>query len=281
MLSSSPPKITDLAIPGASPRPTGPGSTRKTAKHERVGDTRAQLPGSCPRVTVTELVLPCGSTTVTGTACPGLTPAAPRTARRWTAPCVVHRGDHIAGLDPGGRCWPARYDAANRDTGGLTVLVDDGHRADTERGSPGVGDMAAVGDELSGDVGNHVAGDREPDAWCCGTAGLRGDRGHVGTPITLADRSTSAPPLLPGLIAALVWMAWGRVAPGEPSPAGSVTARPTAETMPSVTLPVSPSGLPMASTMSPICNFEESPKRAGFSPVGGWSRWITARSSGG
>src|SRR6478609_10243937 len=34
MLSPSPSKITDLAIPGASLRPTGPGSTPQTAKHE-------------------------------------------------------------------------------------------------------------------------------------------------------------------------------------------------------------------------------------------------------
>jgi hypothetical protein len=36
MLSPSPSKITDLAILGASLRPTGPGSTPKTAKHERL-----------------------------------------------------------------------------------------------------------------------------------------------------------------------------------------------------------------------------------------------------
>ena len=81
-------------------------------------------------------------------------------------------------------------------------------------------------------IANPMPGAAEPPV--CGEIAA-----SVGKPITLADRSTSAPTLLPGLIAALVWMAWGRVAPGEPSPAGSVTARPTAETMPSVTLPVS------------------------------------------
>src|SRR3954451_8636482 len=51
--------------------------TATTAIRQRcaASTTRAQLPGSCPRVTVTDLVLPCGSMTVTGTACPGLSPA--------------------------------------------------------------------------------------------------------------------------------------------------------------------------------------------------------------
>ena len=73
----------------------------------------------------------------------------------------------------------------------------------------------------------------------------------------------------------------GRVAPGEPGLCGSLTVRPTAETMPFVTLPVKPSGLPMASTMSPIRSRVESPNVAGCSPAGGLSSLITARSSGG
>ena len=81
----------------------------------------------------------------------------------------------------------------------------------------------------------------------------------VGIPTTWPDRSASAPPLLPGLIAALVCTACGSVAPGPPFAPGSVTVRPTAETMPLVTLPVSPNGLPMARTMSPITSFDESP----------------------
>src|ERR1039458_4506457 len=68
----------------------------------------------------------------------------------------------------------------------------------------------------------------------------------VGTPMTCPDRLTSAPPLLPGLIGALIWIAPGRVAPGDSRVAGSAAARPVAETMPSVTLLVSPSGLPTA-----------------------------------
>ena len=60
----------------------------------------------------------------------------------------------------------------------------------------------------------------------------------------------------------------------------SETVRPTAEMIPSVTLLARPSGLPMASTISPTCSLEESAKRAGTrcsAPV----TWITARSSGG
>jgi hypothetical protein len=77
-------------------------------------------------------------------------------------------------------------------------------------------------------------------------------------PITRPEGSTSAPPELPGLIAALVWMADERVAP---LPSG--TLRFTAETMPSVTLERSPSGLPRASVMSPTSTCEESAKVAG------------------
>jgi hypothetical protein len=65
----------------------------------------------------------------------------------------------------------------------------------------------------------------------------------VGIPMHCPDRLTSAPPLLPGLIGALIWIAPGRVAPGDSGVAGSPTARPVAETMPSVTLLVSPSGV--------------------------------------
>ena len=56
----------------------------------------------------------------------------------------------------------------------------------------------------------------------------------VGMPITCPEALTSAPPLLPGLMGALVWIALGKVAAAEPGAAGSVTARPVAEMMPSV-----------------------------------------------
>ena len=81
-------------------------------------------------------------------------------------------------------------------------------------------------------------------------------------------------------MAALVWTTSGRVAPGPPASDGSVTVRPTAETMPFVTLPVRPSGLPMASTMSPTASLLESPKVAGCRSGGGALTVITARSSG-
>src|SRR3954469_2179004 len=89
--------------------------------------------------------------------------------------------------------------------------------------------------------------------------------------MTLPDRSTSAPPELPGLISALAWMAWDRV-----TPLPSDTLRLTDDTMPWVTLDRSPSGLPIASEMSPARTFDESPKLAGsgVAPV----IWMTARS---
>jgi hypothetical protein len=54
----------------------------------------------------------------------------------------------------------------------------------------------------------------------------------VGMPITCPEAFTSAPPLLPGLIGALVWIAPGNVVAGEPEVAGSVTARPVAKMLP-------------------------------------------------
>src|SRR5215468_1243122 len=53
-------------------------------------------------------------------------------------------------------------------------------------------------------------------------------------------------------------MVSGSVAPGEPSPPGSDTVRPTADTMPLVTLLVRPNGLPIANTMSPTATLLES-----------------------
>ena len=116
-----------------------------------------------------------------------------------------------------------------------------------------------------------------PWAWVplCGLAAA-----SVGMPITCPEALTSAPPRLPGLIAAVVWIAPGRVVAAEPWAAGSVTARPVAEMMPSVTLPDRPSGLPTASTTSPAWALAESPNRAGCRPEGSPTR-ITARSSGG
>src|ERR1700740_2411934 len=79
-------------------------------------------------------------------------------------------------------------------------------------------------------------------AACAPPPGLAAAR--VGMPMTCPDMLTSAPPLLPGLMGALVWMTSGRVAPAASAVAGSVTDRPVADTMPSVTLLASTSGLP-------------------------------------
>src|ERR1035437_2713361 len=64
------------------------------------------------------------------------------------------------------------------------------------------------------------------------------DAWAVVTPMTCPDASTSGPPLLPGLIAASVW-----IRPGRPPDAdegglslGTVMSRPSAETIPVVTV---------------------------------------------
>ena len=102
-----------------------------------------------------------------------------------------------------------------------------------------------------------------------------------------------APPELPGLSEASVWMALYVVVdepvsplywlppnsngqpppPCRPGPAclalvprslGTVTSRSSAETMPLVTVPVRPSGEPIATTSSPTLTLSESPSVAGL-----------------
>src|SRR3954451_2962257 len=63
----------------------------------------------------------------------------------------------------------------------------------------------------------------------------------VGMPMTAPSESTSAPPLLPGLIGALVW-----ITAGSATPPPSGTVRLVELTTPWVTLERSPSGLPIA-----------------------------------
>ena len=70
-----------------------------------------------------------------------------------------------------------------------------------------------------------------------------GDRIAVFMPITLPSWVNSGPPELPGLIGASIWMNWSY----GPSP----MSRLTAETMPAVTVPPRPNGLPIATTHSP------------------------------
>ena len=79
----------------------------------------------------------------------------------------------------------------------------------------------------------------------------------VLTPITSARELTSGPPELPGLSAASVWITspirrpfWAR------------SERPTALTMPAVTVDSNPSGLPMAMAICPGLSFLELPSRA-------------------
>ena len=100
--------------------------------------------------------------------------------------------------------------------------------------------------------------------------------------MTWPSRFTSAPPLLPGLIAAEVCtMLVMRGARAVAVRRRSLTVRPVAETMPWVTLDESPSGEPMASTIWPTSTSSEPPNTAGRSPAGARSSLITARSCSG
>ncbi len=103
--------------------------------------------------------------------------------------------------------------------------------------------------------------------------------------------STSAPPLLPGLIAALVWIALVTTTSLSCAAAGSsvrpccwpvtacvVTGRSRALTMPVVTVPDSPSGLPRAMTGSPTDSDPLCARVIGVRSDGGSSSRTTARS---
>ncbi len=68
-------------------------------------------------------------------------------------------------------------------------------------------------------------------------------------PTTREEESASAPPLLPGLSAASVWMTSSTTRAVRPSRVGS--ERPSPLTTPAVTDPASPSGLPTATTSCP------------------------------
>src|SRR6476660_206349 len=74
-------------------------------------------------------------------------------------------------------------------------------------------------------------------------------------PTTAPVASTSAPPELPGLIAASVWMA-SMTATVSPVPSRR-TGRCSALTIPVVTVPARPSGEPMAITLSPTARADE------------------------
>jgi hypothetical protein len=80
-------------------------------------------------------------------------------------------------------------------------------------------------------------------------------------PITLPDVSTSVPPELPSLMAASVCSR--PVSFSDPVS----RLRSSADTMPAVTVPVSPSGAPNASTVSPTATPSSVPKVMGVRPV--------------
>ena len=128
------------------------------------------------------------------------------------------------------------------------------------------------------------------------------------TPMISPLLFTSAPPELPGLMAASVWITlmemepWSAVcwlwpppgganwkpssSPWESSPSSGAAEEATlmvrfrVETMPSVTVPVRPSGEPMAMAVSPTLSLPESPRVAGVRPEAS-STLMTARSESG
>ena len=83
----------------------------------------------------------------------------------------------------------------------------------------------------------------------------------VLTPTTSPRPLTSAPPELPGLSAASVWIRLSISRPLFRPPAASV--RPSAETTPAVTDPSKPCGFPIATTSWPTRSVSASPSTAG------------------
>ena len=84
-------------------------------------------------------------------------------------------------------------------------------------------------------------------------------------PTTRPRPLASAPPELPGLRAASVWITFSMIRAGR-RPAGAGRARPRAETTPAVTEPSKPCGLPIATTSWPTRSSSASPSSAGASP---------------
>ena len=99
----------------------------------------------------------------------------------------------------------------------------------------------------------------------------------VLTPITSPREFSSGPPELPGLSAASVW-----ITSGISRPVLARMLRPSALTMPAVTVCSKPSGLPMAMAISPRLTPAERPKRRLRSaPLDRPSMCSTARSVSG
>src|SRR5581483_835370 len=80
---------------------------------------------------------------------------------------------------------------------------------------------------------------------------------------------------------AVVWIASAIVVGCAPAEADALTVRPSADTMPWLTLPVRPSGLPMASTIWPAFTSSELPNVATFRLLASLSTRMTARSPAG
>ncbi len=98
-------------------------------------------------------------------------------------------------------------------------------------------------------------------------------------PITSPFMSTNGPPLLPGLIAASVWIA-GYVVALPCASVPTLTGRFKALTMPLVTVDSRPYGDPIATTSWPTSSWSDRPIVAGVSPLTS-SAWITAVSVSG
>ncbi len=86
-----------------------------------------------------------------------------------------------------------------------------------------------------------------------------GEKMAVLMPITSPSVLNIGPPELPRLIEASVWM--------KSSYGPALMSRARAETMPAVTVPPSPKGLPMASTQSPTRVWSESPHSSAYSAL--------------
>ena len=152
----------------------------------------------------------------------------------------------------------------------------------------------AVVDQLVGDVTGVVDRDGEADAdvadWVPVELPPAVEAMAVLMPTTSPLELIRAPPELPGLMAASVWMASTTAVGLEDCcelPKGScdcspprVIARFTALTMPALTDPSRPSGLPMARTVSPTCRSALLPSVAGVRPVTSCAL-MTARSLAG
>ena len=205
-------------------------------------------------------------TSLIATDWPGLSRA--RTADRSSGVPVgfaVDGDDHVSFDDPG-----FRSGAAGGDAGHVDAVASGVPDSDREVGAVGVDDVSVL-DDLAGDVGDDVAGDGEADARlppsCASLGGEGWDPDHASVDVDERAARVARVDRGAGLDR------FGRVAP-----LLSVSWRLRALTMPSVTLELSPSGLPMAIAMSPTRSFEESAKVAGRSPVP--LTLITARSSG-